>query len=147
MKTFKVVSLQVWHDNEYVDFPLIDGLIINKEDEKRTWYIEAFLDKQHYDFMRDLQQSKEQFEIQAIISYPENDPATFLTFIRTVKKINESISVLFEGHLHKRKNEYAEQLLTHLIDEGFKGDDLINEFKVNMLTKPKIPSKKQTMQE
>jgi len=44
MKTFKLVSLQFIEDQDAKDIDFIDGLIINKEDEKRTWLIELFTD-------------------------------------------------------------------------------------------------------
>lgn len=42
MKTFKLVSLHVETKEEFLEVPLEDGLIINKEDERSSWLIEAY---------------------------------------------------------------------------------------------------------
>ena len=39
-----------------------------------------------------------------------------------------------------RTATYAELLLAHLIEKGFSGEKLLNEFKEKMLTKPAISS-------
>ena len=44
MKTFKLFSLEVVEDDKSVEVPLEDGLILNKEDERSTWLIEAYTD-------------------------------------------------------------------------------------------------------
>ena len=41
MKTFKLISLHVTGDHGLIEIHLEDGLIINKEDENRTWLLEA----------------------------------------------------------------------------------------------------------
>lgn len=55
MKTFKLVDLNVERvdkeEKSIEQFPLIDGLIINKEDGENHWLIEALVPKEHLSFL------------------------------------------------------------------------------------------------
>ncbi|MDQ0214113.1 hypothetical protein J2S13_000509 [Oikeobacillus pervagus] len=138
MKTFKMISFQIIEQDAVKNIDFIDGLIINKEDEKRTWLLEAFVDISHYDYFRDAQQMTEDLEVQAVISRPENNPAVFLTHIRGIKKLGSHMSILFEGHIKRLRNEYAELLLDDLIQQGFEGEQLLLEFKEKLKSKPEF---------
>ncbi|MCA1055142.1 YwpF-like family protein [Rossellomorea aquimaris] len=140
MKTFKVISLQVVDNDDLQDFDIEDGLIINKEDENRTWLVETYMPEKYIDFFRRAQQQSDDLEIQVVISHKANDPAAFMTSIRGIKKMNGRISVLFEGHLKKQRNEYAELLLDDLVQKGYSGEQLIKEFREKMVSKPRIPA-------
>ncbi|MCP3739739.1 YwpF-like family protein [Rossellomorea sp. BNER] len=138
MKTFKVITLQIVNHEDLKDIEILDGLIINKEDEKRTWLIEAFMPKSYYDFFREAQQSENDIEVQVVISQKANDPAAFMTSIRCIKQMDEHLSILFEGKLKKQRNEYAELLLDDLIQQGFNGEKLSLEFRKKMQAKPRL---------
>jgi hypothetical protein len=140
MKTFKVISLQVVNNDELHDFDIEDGLIINKEDGNSTWLVETYMSYKYIDFFRKVQQQKDDLEIQVVISHKANDPAAFLTSIRGIKKINDRMSILFEGKLKKQRNEYAELLLDDLVQKGYSGDELVKEFREKMVSKPRIPA-------
>lgn len=139
MKTFKLISLQIIDDSEALDITLHDGLIINKEDERNRWLIEAYVGANYHDFFTKLLQSKKETPAQVVISKKENDPASFTTRVLSVKKIDGRLSVLFEGFLKRSKN-YAELLLSDLIDKGLSGEELLSEFREKMMTKPKLTS-------
>ncbi|MED1490544.1 YwpF family protein [Bacillus smithii] len=139
MKTFKLVSLQFIEDQDAKDIDFIDGLIINKEDEKRTWLIELFTDLSYYDYFRDVQQRDKDLEIQVIISRPENSPAYFFGHIHCIKKMESNVSVLLQGRLTNRQNEFAERLLTDLVQMGLSGEQLVREFSGNLKKDPAIP--------
>ncbi|AKP48793.1 MULTISPECIES: YwpF family protein [Bacillus] len=139
MKTFKLVSLQFIEDQDAKDIDFIDGLIINKEDEKRTWLIELFTDLSYYDYFRDVQQRDKDLEIQVIISRPENSPAYFFGHIHCIKKMESNVSVLLQGRLTNRQNEFAERLLTDLVQMGLSGEQLVREFSVNLKKRPGHP--------
>ncbi len=55
MKTFKLVDLNVERldkdDQPIEQFPLLDGLIINKEDGENHWLIEALVPAEHLSFL------------------------------------------------------------------------------------------------
>lgn len=139
MKTFKLISLQIIDDSEAQDITLHDGLIINKEDERNRWLIEAYVDANYQDFFTELLESEKETPAQVVISKKENDPASFTTKVLSVKKIDGRLSVLFEGFLKRSKN-YAELLLSDLIGKGLSGEDLLSEFREKMVTKPKLTS-------
>lgn len=139
MKTFKLISLQIIDDSEALDITLHDGLIINKEDERNRWLIEAYVGANYHDFFTKLLQSEKETPAQVVISKKENDPASFTTRVLSVKKIDGRLSVLFEGFLKRSKN-YAELLLSDLIDKGLSGEELLSEFREKMMTKPKLTS-------
>ncbi|MBE3569073.1 MAG: hypothetical protein IMW92_02830 [Bacillales bacterium] len=136
MKTFKLISLQFILDQEAKDIDFIDGLIINKEDEKRTWLIELFTDLSYYDYFRDVQQRDKDLEIQVVISRPENSPAYFFGHIHCIKKMESNVSVLLQGRLTNRQNEFAERLLTDLVKMGLNGEQLVREFSINLKKQP-----------
>jgi hypothetical protein len=140
MKTFKVITLQVVEKEVLRDINIVDGLIINKEDDKRTWLIETYVSKEYYDYFREAQQEKADLEIQVVISHQANDPAAFLTSIRCIKIMDDKMSILFEGKLKKQRNEYAELLLANLMQKGYAGEELMQEFKSKMKSKPQIPA-------
>jgi YwpF-like protein len=140
MKTFKVISLQVVENEELHDFQLVDGLIINKEDGQKTWLVETYMSNEYIEFFQKAQQSKNDLEIQVVISHSANDPAAFMTSIRCIKEMDEHISIMFEGKLKKQRNEYAEILLDDLVQKGYSGDELVREFRQKMVSKPRIPA-------
>ncbi|SHP72717.1 Uncharacterised protein [Mycobacteroides abscessus subsp. abscessus] len=139
MKTFKLISLQIIDDSEALDITLHDGLIINKEDERNRWLIEAYVGANYHDFFTKLLKSEKETPAQVVISKKENDPASFTTRVLSVKKIDGRLSVLFEGFLKRSKN-YAELLLSDLIEKGLSGEELLSEFREKMMTKPKLTS-------
>ncbi|ALX47311.1 YwpF family protein [Lentibacillus amyloliquefaciens] len=133
MKTFKLSSLKVI-DNEDADMleqsiPLLDGLIINREDEASRWVVEAYLDKNQYDFFHNLRKDNAEVLIQVKITKESNRPATFITAIIDMNQIGEQINVLFMGTIVDQRKEIIEKKLKALIEQGFQGEDLLEKFK------------------
>lgn len=142
MKTFKLVSLQIVEENGLKDIELVDGLIINKEDEHNTWLIEAFTDLRYHDYFKKAVDEDREMTIQVIITKKDNDPAPFETKICTLKKLENHLDVLFEGTLKRTRTDYAEQLLEHLLSDGLEGDELLAAFKERIVGRPTIPRAK-----
>ncbi len=142
MKTFKLVSLQLVEEDGLVDIELDDGLIINKEDEKSNWLLEAYIDKAYLDFFKKRADKGDELIIQVVITKRENDPAAFQTKITSINELEDHISILFEGSLKRTKNDYAELLLQDLLGKGFRGDNLLDEFKLKMQSKPRLAAAK-----
>ncbi|WP_026583660.1 YwpF-like family protein [Bacillus sp. J33] len=142
MKTFKLVSLQLVEEDGLVDIELDDGLIINKEDEKSNWLLEAYIDKAYLDFFKKRADKGDELIIQVVITKRENDPAAFQTKITSINELEDHISILFEGSLKRTKNDFAELLLQDLLGKGFKGDNLLDEFKLKMQSKPRLAATK-----
>ncbi|WP_080843861.1 YwpF-like family protein [Cytobacillus gottheilii] len=139
MKTFKLVSMQVVEEDKLTDIELDDGLIINKEDEQSTWLLEAYINSQYRDFFQ--QKSDQELVVQVVISKKENDPAAFVTTILSINELENHISILFKGQLKRSRNDFAEILLQELLTQGLSGEELINEFKLKMRSRPKLAAK------
>lgn len=142
MKTFKLISLQVVEDDSLVDIDLIDGLIINQENDQNTWMLEAYVNKSYHDYFQKLHDKGEDIIVQVVITKKENSPAAFLTKIFTIKHITDQLSILFEGTLMKTNYDYAEIVLKKLIGQGLTGEELLKEFKKILREKPKITAAK-----
>jgi hypothetical protein len=139
MKSFKLVSLEIVEDNDTsVEIPLEHGLIINKEDERSTWLLEAYTDLSLYDYFEKISTEGRDLIVEAVITKKDNDPAFFQTKLVTLNKFEHHIGVLLEGHLRRKRRDYSEILLESLIQKGLSGPALLNEFKEKLKSKPKI---------
>ena len=139
MKSFRLISLQVFNsDDELVDIDLTEGLIINKEDERNHWILEGFIHKDNYSTLLDSIKDQERIKLQAVITKPENSPATFDTELLTIKQVEDYYSVLFEGNIISTQMGYAEMLLEHLLEKGLDTAGLLTEFKEKLRTRPAI---------
>ncbi|MFD9626092.1 YwpF family protein [Peribacillus muralis] len=144
MKSFKLISLQIVTENLHlIDIALTDGLIINKENEASSWLMEAFVEENHF---KELEPSLPDIDgevyIQAVITKKDNEPALFQTVLRTIRKVGNHYSLLFVGHIQKTRSKYAELLLEDLVQEGLVGEELINQFKQKIRSKPKLATNK-----
>ena len=133
MKTFKLKSLEVFDQKEEEimqhNIPLLDGLIINREDDQDQWTIEAFIDKSHLSFFEKLKEEAEEIMLQVKITKESNEPATFITSIMGINEIGENMNILFVGTIVDRRLNKIEEMLTSLIEKGYQGNDLLEKFK------------------
>ncbi|MBB6454828.1 phosphoketolase [Salirhabdus euzebyi] len=133
MKTFKLVSLDVLEKQgeELTNRPinLIDGLIINREDDKNRWLIESFVDKQYESFFHRAKEFDQELVLQVKITKETNQPASLMVKIVGINEIGSGINVLFMGTLINRKQEKVEEMLQYLIEEGYQGEELLTMFK------------------
>ncbi len=138
MKTFKLKSLIILnHVDKQVEkkvIPLIDGLIINREDGKDQWLVEAYVDKTFEDYFRKLQ-DKEDIMIEVKITKETNEPATFITSITGVNSIGSNMNVLFLGQMIDLKRGEAQHILEQLVHDGYEGEKLIELFQRKMKIK------------
>jgi hypothetical protein len=131
MKTFKLVSLKISHPQQQIksqQIPLLDGLVINKEDEDRKWLLEIYVEKEFEELFKKLKESEQEVRVEATISRQDNDPASFISTIQSFAVMEQNMSVLFNGVL-VGKADMSEGILIDLIDEGFQGNTLLQEFK------------------
>lgn len=137
MKTFKLISLEVFENDSFKEIDLVDGLIINKEDEQNNWLIEVYTKPAHFDFFEKAMQTQQEFIIRVVITKKDNDPVSFHIKTRSVRKLEKNISVMLQGTLKRnaRKN-YAEVILKDLLNKGLTGEALLNEFREKMRNKP-----------
>lgn len=138
MKTFKLISFYVVEDHGLKDIQLLEGLVINQENDERTWLLEAYVSTAYLDYFQDLLNKGGQTTLQIIISRRENDPAFFYSRSFKINKLNDGkMSLLFSGNV-KNSNTYAHLLLASLVEDGLSGETLLQVFKEKMITKPII---------
>ncbi|WP_156290502.1 YwpF family protein [Oceanobacillus salinisoli] len=104
MKTFKLIMLKILSvDERQQDIPLLDGLIINREDDlyPNQWLIEAYVSKQCKAFFEKLKEENE-LMIQVKITKTENDPVVFKSSIIGINDIGTDINVLFKGEIDNK---------------------------------------------
>lgn len=143
VKTFKLVAFYFTDKKgKLVQVPLIDALIINKENEENTWVIEIFIDGKHLSLF-DGYEKGHSLLVHVIITKKDNDPAPFHVKLHAKEKIGANASILFEGTL-VRTPGYAEQVLESLMDTGLSGRELLVAFQEKMKDK-KSMIKKQKM--
>jgi len=147
MKTFKMLSIGILHEENVKDFPLIDGIIINQENSHRMWILEMFIDKGNQPIFEKWMADEELLEAKVVISYPENEPAAFRVAVKGVKLIGENVSVLMKGRLKRVRAQYAEQLLEELIGEGMGGADLLKRFESDMRSRPRLKKDREKVDE
>ncbi|WP_085507847.1 YwpF-like family protein [Thalassobacillus devorans] len=133
MKTFKLVSLDLVEekaeDITQRRIKLIDGLIINREDDKGRWVIEAYVDQSYQSFFEEYVKSEEELLVQVKITKESNQPATFLVKAIDTNIISDNMNVLFMGAIVDRRQDQIEKTLKLLIEEGYQGEELLEEFK------------------
>lgn len=132
MKTFKLVHLKIINGEEnglvHTRIPLYDGLIINREDAKNRWVIEAYTSKIYLDYFQELQ-NQDKIMIQVKITKKSNDPAVFLTSIIDINEIGTKMNVLFMGTIVDQRKDRIESILKELINKGYEGKELLKQFK------------------
>ena len=131
MKTFKLCSLVVLLDNdiEPKEIPLVDGLIINKEEVQKNWLIEAVVTPKLEEYFIKLNETQEKFMVEATITKKSNAPATFVCTVKSINHIQNHISVLFDGLLVVKEDDFSDMILRTVLEEGFEGEEILKEFK------------------
>jgi hypothetical protein len=136
VKTFKMLSLGIVEDENVIDFPLHDGIIINQENNERSWLLEMLMDLSYRETFEKMKETGKVYDVKVVISYPGNEPAPFQVTIYSVKVIGEHISVLMKGTLKRARRKYAETLLSELLEDGFEGEELLQRFESDMRSRP-----------
>lgn len=99
--------MTVVQGDQTISIPLVDGIIINQENSHRSWILEMYVDKTDSTFFEQFKNSGELMEVKVIISYPENEPASFEVAVNAVKTIGDYVSVLFTGTLKRVRRTRA----------------------------------------
>lgn len=137
MKTFKLCSLAVLFDDKKnydselkgKNIPLVDGLIINKEEARKNWLLEAVVEEEWANFFQQHLKDGQQFMAEVTITRKTNDPATLVCKVRSINKLINHFSVHLDGILVVKKDDLSDMLLRNLINEGYEGEELYAEFK------------------
>ena len=118
--------------------PLTDGIIINQENSHNSWILELYIPNAYRNVFDSLLASNTVFDARAVISFPDNEPASFSLVVNNVKDIGDHISVLLKGTLKAQRKRYAEQLLQELLAEGLSNEELLARFENGMKERPKL---------
>lgn len=131
MKTFKLVGLKIDEQSkEAKNIPLLDGLVINKEDGENSWLIEALISKDFLPYFEEQKEANCKLKMFVTISKLSNAPAQISALVNTITVLDESISILFDGRLlTTRAQRHPEELLESLLDQGLSGNALMEAFK------------------
>ncbi|WP_331852602.1 YwpF family protein [Kurthia zopfii] len=138
LKTFKMLTLERFSDEGFISYPLVDGIIINQENSHHTWILEVYVDREYAADFEPFIQTDEVIEVRAIISYPDNEPAGFRVVVNVIEDLGDQVSILMKGTLKTHRRQYAELLLEKLVEDGLSGDQLIEKFRSDMSTRPRI---------
>lgn len=133
LKTFKLKSLEILEqEGEEIkkhSIELKDGLIINREDERNQWTIEAYVDHSYLSLFNRMKEIRDEIMIQVKITKESNDYATFITSIVSINEIGSDLNVLFLGTIIDRQKSKIEEMLVKLVEQGYEGKNLIKKFK------------------
>ncbi|WP_332698066.1 YwpF family protein [Halalkalibacter lacteus] len=136
MKTFKLYSISLLEGKDgnvhQKMIPIEDGLIINMENKQQTWYIEAVISHDYYDYFKKVKDQDGHILVDVIITSKDNHPAAMITSVQTLTELSESVSVLLEAKLALKKDVIIEDVLKDLVGQGFSEKRLLQEFKNKM---------------
>lgn len=139
MKTFKMLSFDLIKEDGVQNIPIVDGIVINQENSRKSWILELFLSKEHQSTFENLKDSNDVFEVHVIISFPDNEPAPFSVMVSDIREIgSEKITVLLKGTIKVRRSKYAEALLKSLLSENLPNEELMERFKKGLRERPRL---------
>lgn len=136
MKSFKIIEVKVEHKGNFIILDLIDGIIINKETNEDSWLLEISTSPDFKDILEPF--IHKEINMLVTITRPTNEPARFKGVFKELSEIENAISLIFTGDIITQNPNYAEDLLAQLIDEGFEGDGLLNEFTAMMESRAEL---------
>ena len=146
MKTFGMLSFDLFYEGEIKRFPLIDGIIINQENSHQMWILELFISQEYRNLFNALMVSGEVLDARAIISLPDNEPAPFSAVVHSITEVNGNISVLLKGRLKAQRKKYAELLLSQLLEKGLRNDELLEAFEQGMRERPSLQERNERLE-
>lgn len=137
MKTFRLIDLKIVRQDDSAkrleEFPLIDGLIINKEDGENHWMVEGLVSKEYRYFFEYLLQEGKEVKAFVTITKKSNRPAQLLAKVKNITVLGEHVSVLMNCKMVSSKlRKDSDKILEGLIKEGYTGDQLLEAFKQNI---------------
>ena len=133
MKSFKVIDMKIIQEQNFIVPEVKDGIIINMEYGDNPWIIEIVTAGDLASILEKLK--GQQLEMMVTITRPSNTPAKFSARVMDINQMDEMISVVFKGDIIIQGPNYAEELLEFLVEEGYEGKTLINEFNSRMESK------------
>jgi fatty acid-binding protein DegV len=136
VKTFKLKELQIvdYESDTYqiISVPLLDGLIINREDDENQWLVEAYTENKFLELFREYKEKYDELIIHVRITTEHNELATCISSVIGVNEIGDHMNVLFLGKMADQRTTVIEQELKRFIAEGEKGEELLKKLKATM---------------
>lgn len=136
MKSFKVIDIRLEHENNFIIFDLIDGIIINKETKEDPWLLEISISPDFKDILEEF--VGQGVNLLVTITRPSNEPARFKGIFNEMTEIDDALSLIFSGRIIVQNPNYPEEVLEQLIGEGYEGNELLNEFKTMMESRTEL---------
>lgn len=133
MKSFKVIDLKIIQEQNFIVPEVLDGVIINLEEGEEPWIIEIVTSSHLSSVLTKLKD--QQLDMMVTITRPTNTPAKFSATLMDIHNKEDKTSVIFKGAIVTHGPNYAENLLAYLVEKGYEGESLINEFNVRMESK------------
>lgn len=140
VKTFKLCSIHLLKGQngkiEQLPISIKDGLIINMENEEKTWYIDAVFAEEHVSFFKDMKENNKHILVEVVITSPDNPPAAMITSVDTITELSEHISVLFKAKMTRRIDDTIRNIVKSMLDKGIKGEDMLDNIHHQMKNEP-----------
>ncbi|QDI91258.1 hypothetical protein EPH95_08735 [Salicibibacter halophilus] len=133
MKTFRLRGLHLLlkeYEKELKEeqVELQEGLVINRE-EDGWWLIEAVVQESGVATFQQLSEEEREVVMEVLISHTQNDPATMVGRVRSIRPLADRYSILIDGKMAVKKEEVFNYILETLIEDGYAGEALLAEFK------------------
>jgi len=96
----------------------IDGLVIDREDDKDYWLIEVYMVKDYLELFQTLT-NYDEILVKVKISKESNDPAYFITKVIKITPIIDDFTALLRGKLIKSQTKDVTTSLNELITVGY----------------------------
>lgn len=135
MRTFQLKALTILEktkENTIVrqNIPLLDGLIINREDENKSWIIEAYIEKKFQTFIDRFLSLNDILMLEVKISKETNDPALFVAKLIDHNSIFSNMNVLFKGSMIDQRNEKVKGYIENLLQRGYYGEEVMTKYEM-----------------
>lgn len=137
MKTFKLIDLAIeeridgteTHKEIHID----QGLVINQEESDNHWLLECVISNDQRDTFEKYLDKNEEFNIWVTITKKTNHPAHLLVTAKNIITLDKGVSILLDGRMvSNRFKEESEGILEELLEEGYTGQELLENFRKNL---------------
>lgn len=129
MKTYKLFSLTLFERDESTvvqkEIAFIDGIIMDLDDNGQRWLVDIVIGKVDKPLFR----ANETMLFEVVITGPKNQPVIMAAKLEHIRSLDSHCGLLFEGAFIVHHDALIEAILQGLVNEGFSGQALIEEYK------------------
>lgn len=109
--------------------PFKDGLIINMENEDKTWFLDAVVSNEDAHFFEREQEAERHILVSVVITSKNNHPAVMITSIEAITELDQGKSVVLKGKIVSGRDDVLEDVFEDILAEGIERADVVDEFK------------------